>query len=211
MEIDLIYWYFILAIFALGCVFYAVLLARVVPGLWMTSARFNSTGDWVPASWRRSTPEPRATCYEGSLEIITSQLAEGETLEGSARGFFSPPRPRDWGPRVGIQKYPLLIAVTPRRIVLFELTLRHTLARTCSIRYDAIQYLRPPKARLLGNSGRLAIGLVSGSEYQMGFLGPVLHEEAMRQEQRLAAYLRWIAPRLPSSRAPRALTSPSTT
>jgi hypothetical protein len=47
----------------------------------------------------------------------------------------------------------------------------------------------------------MRIGLLSGVEYQMGFNGPLFSPEGMRQEQRLAAYLRRLAPRYDASRA----------
>ena len=89
---------------------------------------------------------------------------------------------------------PLLVAVTSRRIILFEMGYR-TVRRTCFIGYDAIRFLIPPKSGILGTSGKLRFGLMSGREYQIALFGPLLSDEGMRQEQRLAAHLHSIAPR----------------
>jgi hypothetical protein len=44
-------------------------------------------------------------------------------------------------------------------------------------------------------------GLKSGREYKLMLYGPLLNPEAMRYEQRLAAYLRELGPRFPGSMA----------
>ncbi len=202
----------------LALVWFGWRLARTVPGLWMTSEQFNATADWTRAGPHDQPPMSHAaTTIDSSLRIINVHLERGETLEGFARGFFSPPRPVDWNPTLSTLKCPLLIAVTPHRMMLFEVAMLDGAAawthpnalkvlRLCSIGYDAIEYLRPPKRGVLGTSGALRFGLRSGREYQMGFLGPLFSDEGMREEQRLAAHLRRIAPRFASSRAPRTTT-----
>lgn len=86
-------------------------------------------------------------------------------------------------------------------MLLFERNARYTVLRLCVIGYDAIAYLRPPRPRILGQPGQMRFGLHSGREYQMDFWGPLLSDELMREEERLAAYLRELAPRFaPSSR-----------
>ena len=162
--------------------------------------RFNSTADWTPApEYQQETPI--ATCltpYESRL--ITSYLEAGETLEGFTRAFFVPHRRSDWKFGSGLEKLRLLVAATSRRILLFEVTLL-TVHRYCFIPHDEIEHLQPPKPGILGTSGRMRFGLKSGREYQMGFFGPLLNQEGMRQERSMAAYFRRIAPRFGSSPA----------
>lgn len=193
----------VLVVLALGWL--VIRLAKTLPGLWMTSERLNSTDDWTPGPERDAPIKWSMTnLVELGQRIVNAHLEPGETFEGFASGFFSPPRPVDWMPSMRRLKCPLLIAATSRRILLFELDAGMTVTQFCFIGYDAIQYLSPPKPGLLGTSGRLRIGLTSGHEYQIGFLGPLFSEEGMRLEQRLAAHLRHIASRFPSSRAPEA-------
>lgn len=182
-------------------VWQVVMIARRIPGLWMSSSQFNSTEDWTPVPQDGQTPAGLGEILtEWHVGVITSHLEAGEALKGYARGFFWPPRPRDWGNQYGLQQHPLLIAVTSHRMLLFELGPR-TVHRSCFIGYDAIQFLRPPKQRLLGTSGPMRFGLHTGREYQVGFLGPLFSDEGMRQEQRLASYLRGLASRFQSSPA----------
>lgn len=177
--------------------------AQTIPGLWKTSERFNNTNDWIPGPERDAPLKWSATnVVELGRRIIHAHLEPGETLEGFANGFFSPPRPEDWTPSLRRLKCPLVIAATSRRIMMFEIDAGMTVRQFCFIDWDAVQYLRPPKAGVLGTSGRLRFGLTSGREYQVGFLGPLFSDEGMRQEGRLATYLREIAPRLaPEARA----------
>ena len=184
-----------------------LIAAFVLAGRWvssrLTSSRFNSTADWTPAPEHQPEMPPAGTpLHDHTRRIITPHLEAGETLEGFARGHFSPARPQDWKFGSGIEKMPLLIAATSRRILLFELTVL-TVHRHRFIPHDAIEYMRPPKPGLFGTSGRLRFGLKSGVEYQMGFFGPLLSDEGMRQEQRLAAYLRGLAPQYASERTTR--------
>jgi hypothetical protein len=178
-------------------------LANSLPGLWMTSERFNSTEDWTLGP-ERDAPIKWSTTnlVELGQRIVNAHLEPGETLEGFASAFFSPPRRVDWMPSLRRLQCPLLIAATSRRILMFELDAGMTVTRFRFIGYDNIQYLSPPKPSTLGTSGRLRFGLTSGHEYQVGFLGPLFSDEGMRQEQRLAARLRDIASRFRSSRAP---------
>jgi hypothetical protein len=153
-----------------------------------TSRRLNSTRDWTPfpPDSQAERPPAGSRFFPYDLRLITSQLEPGETLEGFGRGGFSPPRLLDWkhGPE-------LLMAVTSRRILLFELNVWKVL-RTCFIPHDALRFVRPPKPGLLG-TGRTRIGLESGVEYQMEFRSPLFNDEAMEQERRLAAYLQRLA------------------
>ena len=185
-----------------------LLLAGIVlTGRWisgrLTSPRFNSTSGWTPVpEYRPEMPPAGTPLFEHTRRIITPHLESGETLEGFARAYFSPARPQDWKLGSGIEKLPLVIAATSRRILLFELTVL-TVHRYRFLPHDAIEYMRPPKPGFLGTSGRFRFGLKSGVEYQMGFLGPLFSEEGMREEQRLAAYLRGLAPRFASERTTR--------
>ena len=96
----------------------------------------------------------------------------------------------------------MLIAATPHRILMFEVT-RLTLHRYCSIPFEAIDSLRPPRPAMMGSSGPMSLGLKSGFEYRLQFYGPLFSDEGMGYEHRLAAYLRWLAPRFSDS--PRAV------
>ena len=182
-----------------------VMIAVRIPSTPRDRSRFNSTTDWTPAPEHR-VKRPfvvRLTPYD--LRLITSHLEAGETLEGFARAFFVPYRSSDWRLGTGIEKMPLMVAATSRRILLFEVTLL-TLHRYCFIPYDEIEYLQPPKAGFLGTSGRMRFGLKSGREYQMDLFGPLSNDEGMRQEQSMAACFRRIAPRFASSPAPHSST-----
>ena len=197
------HWYLYLVPGVLGVIWLAVQYARAIPGLWLTTTQFNSTSDWTPAPEHdQIRMPPMTTGLERGRRIITPHLEAGETLEGFAYAFFSPPRPKDWGP----SKNPVVIAVTSRRMLLFELnSYPQVVVRYRIIAYDAIQFLRPPKPGFMGTSTRMRFGLHSGAEYQLSFLGPLPYPEFLQQEQQLAAYLRWLAPRYPSSRPPHAL------
>jgi len=189
----------------LACILAVLLVARLralhAPGM-RNPGRFNSTAEWTPVSQEGQTRVPIGVpLTDWLLGVIRPRLEGGETLEGFARGFFYPPRRQDYRIKVGLDKHPLLIAVTSRRMLLFEFG-RWTVVRSCFIEYDAIQYLRPPKPGPMGTSGNLRFGLHSGAEYQVGFLGPLFSDELMQHEQRLAAYLRSLGPRFASSTAP---------
>ena len=191
-----------------GTAFVAMMAMRFGPGfrdMFKDKTRFNSTADWTPApEFEQETPIATSlTPYE--LRLITSYLEAGETLEGFTRAFFVPPRSKDWRFGSGLEKLPLLVAATSRRILLFEVTLL-TVHRYCFIPYDEIEYLQPPKPGMLGTSGRMRFGLKSGREYQMDFFGPLLNEEGMRQEQSMAACFRRIASRFGLSPAPHSST-----
>jgi hypothetical protein len=164
----------------------------------------NVTDDWAPGPNRGAPIKWSMTnlLWLG-LQIVSRELEAGETLEGIANGFFQPPRLVDYSPSLRRLKCPLIIAVTPRRILMFELDAGMTVIQSRFIGYDEIQYLSPPKQGVFGTSGCLRFGLTSGLQYSVGFLGPLFSDEGMRQEQRLAAYLREIATRFPSS-APQA-------
>ena len=179
----------------------AVMIAVHIPYMLKDKSRFNSTAEWIPApEYEQKTPTGVClTPYDQRL--ITSYLEPDETVEGFTRGFFVPHRPSDWRFGSGIEKLPLLIAATSRRMLLFEVRVL-TVYRYCFIPYDEIEYMQPPKPGILGTSGRMKFGLKSGHEYQMGFLGPLFSDEGMRQEQSMAAYFRWIAPRFRSSPTP---------
>ena len=172
-----------------------VVIAGRFPDLFEGKSKLNSRADWTPAPEYSQEAVPAGTClapYE--LQLITSYLDEEETLEGFAEAFFLPRRFNDWKYADGFSPRSLLVAATSHRILLFEVTVP-TVHRFCFIPYDDIAYLRPPKSRLLGTSGNMRFGLKSGREYQMGLVGPLFSEEGMKQEQKMAAYLRQIAPR----------------
>lgn len=197
-------YFFIFLLVVLSAIWYGRVIGSRVPGLWRTSSQFNSTDDWTPIPQEGQDRVPTGVPLNGWFRgVITPHLEPGEALEGFANGFFMPPRPRDWGLRMGLNKHPLLIAVTPHRMLLFEFG-TWTVQRSCFIRYDALQFLQPPQPGFMGTSGRLRFGLRSGAEYQMDFVGPLFNDDLMRQEQQLAAYLRWMAPRLASAQTDRA-------
>src|SRR5258705_7058872 len=165
-----------------------------------SSKRMNVTDDWTPGPNRGAPMKWSMTdLLELGLQIVHEELEAGETLEGLARGFFSPQRAVDWSLSPRRLKAPLIIAATPRRILMFELDGGMTVVQFRFFGYAEIRYLSPPRQAALGTSGPLCFGLISGLEYQVQFLGPLFSDEGMRQERRLAAYLRHIATRFPSS------------
>ena len=184
-------------LFALAFGYFAISVAWTTHDL--SSKRMNSTEDWTPGPNRGAPIKwwSITNLLELGLQIVDKELEAEETLEGFARGFFSPQR--DWSLSSRRLKCPLIIAATPRRILMFELDMGMTVNRFRFIGYDEIQYLSPPKPAAFGTSGPLRFGLTSGVQYQVQFFGPLFSDEGMRQEQRLAAYLRHIAPRFPSS------------
>ena len=164
-----------------------------------SSTRLNQTAQWTPVPDFVAERAPSGIILtEYEHRIITPYLEPGEELEGFTRGWFVPRRPQDYGFGRGSYGYPLLIAATPRRLLMFEVT-RLTLHRYRSIPYETIAYLRPPQATTFGSSGPMSLGLHSGFEYRLQFLSPLAHEESMAYEHRLAAFLRWMAPRLSAS------------
>jgi len=182
----------------------AVMIAVRIPSMFKDTSRLNQTTDWAagPESQQKTPTMTCLTPYE--LRLITSHLEAGETLEGFGRAFFVPHRAKDWRFGTTLEKLPLLVAATSRRILLFEVTVM-IVHRYCFISYDEIEYLQPPKQGMLGASGRMRFGLRTGREYQVGFFGPLLNEEGMRQEQSMAAHFRRIAPRFASSPAPHSM------
>jgi hypothetical protein len=165
-----------------------------------TSKLMNATDDWTlgpnrgaPIKWSMTDT------IELGLQIAGKELEAGETLEGLARAYFWPRRAVDWSMSLRRLKYPLIIAATPRRILMFEIDGGMTVVRYCLIGNDEIQYLSAPQERAFANSGRLRFGLTSGREYQVQFSGPRYSEEGMRLEQRLSDHLRQVATRFPSS------------
>lgn len=180
----------------------AIAVGPFLMGLFRDRRRFNSTADWTPVAGdvQKVPAGQPLTPFESRL--VTAHLEPGETLEGFARALFAPPRVEDWKVGSGLEKVPLLVAATSRRILLLEVTIL-TVHRHRFVPYDEIAYLRPPKPGLLGTSGRWRFGLRSGLEYQLEFFGPLANEEGMRQERNLAAHLRRIAPRFASSPPPR--------
>src|SRR5215475_12830466 len=82
----------------------------------LSSKAMNSMEDWTPGpnrgapiKWFRMT-----NVLELGLRIVHEELEAGETLEGLARGLFSPQR--DWNLSMRRLKCPLIIAATPLRI-----------------------------------------------------------------------------------------------
>lgn len=167
---------------------------------WRTSGTFNSTADWTPApEYVPEAPPAGTDLHEHNRRLIEAHLEPGETLMGFTRGFFRPARPQDWKFGSGIEKLPLMIAATSSRILLFEVTVL-TVHRHRFITFDEIRSLVPPGRGPWGTSGLTRIELQSGHAYQMGFLGPLLNEAALWEEQQLASHLRRIAPRFASPR-----------
>ena len=163
----------------------------------------NQTGHWTPArDFVAENPPVGTVIVEYEHRIITPHLEPGEELEGFARARFDPLRPQDYGFGKGGYSWPVLIAATPRRLLMFEVT-HLTLHRYCSIPYETIDFLRPPQPGMMGSSGPMRLGLKSGHEYRLQFYGPLYSEEGMNYEHRLATYLRWLAPRFADS--PRAV------
>ena len=186
------------ALFALA---FGYLALRVV---WtkhdLSLKQMNSMDDWTPGPDRGAPIKWSSTDVLAlGRQVVDKELEAGETLEGFARGFFTPRG--DWSLSMRRLKCPLIIAATPRRILMFELDMGMTVNRFRFIGYDEIRYLSPPKPAAFGTSGPVRFGLTSGVQYQVQFFGPLLSDEGMRQEQRLAAYLLQIAPRFPSSAA----------
>jgi hypothetical protein len=177
----------------------AIFLASIPAMLqiWASGGRLNSKTGWTLVPQQGQTRAPIGVDLNQWFRgVIMPHLEAGETLEGHARGFFRPSL--DVRIKSGLLGY-LLVAVTPRRILLFDLSQR-TVCRTCVIEHDDIEYLCPPQPGLWGTSGSLRFGLHSGREYQIEFVGPLLSAEGMGQEQNLAVYFRSIGPRFPSSR-----------
>jgi len=160
----------------------------------------NATEDWTPGPEDHPETPTLTSLTPYDLQLITRYLESGETLEGFGRGFFVPNRAQDWKIGSGIEKLPLLVAATSRRMLLFDVT-GLNVHRTCSVPYDQVESLDPPKPGIFGTSGRMRVRLRSGREYQFGFLGPLLNAEGMRQEQRMAEYFRNISARIARSHA----------
>ena len=165
----------------------------------------NVTEDWQPAPDNDPETPTLTSLTPYDLQLITTYLESGETLEGFTRGFFVPARKQDWRFGSGIEKLPLLVAATSRRMLLFEVTLLKV-HRTCFVPYDQIESLNPPKPGIFGTSGRMKVCLRSGRTYQFGFLGPLFSAEGMRQEQRMAESFRRVAARIASSTAGSSMT-----
>lgn len=182
----------------------ALLLAMLfivrLPHLLARRSGLNETDDWTPGPDVHPETPPMTPLTPYTLEIVTSYLEAGETLEGFARAYFEPARMKDFKIGSGIEKLPLVVAATQRRILLFEVTLL-IVHRTCFIPYEQVASLRPPKPGLFGTSGQMRIDLKSGRAYQFGFHGPLLSEEGMQQEQALAEHFRSIAWRFEGSSA----------
>jgi hypothetical protein len=178
---------FIVSIVVLGIIALPIVIDQMIRRA-TASPRFNSTADWTPAPPVPGRRLPAGDPYVAyDPDIIKPHLGSGETLEGFGRGFFRPPRPQDW--KYGPQ---LLIAVTSNRILLFEMK-RLTVLRYCFIPFDDLRYVNPPQGGRVGSTGIARIGLRSGMEYQMDFRSPLLSEQAMFQERRLAAYFKRLA------------------
>jgi len=162
----------------------------------LDSKRMNSMKDWTPGPNRGAPIKWSMTdLVELGRQIVAEELEAGEACEGFARGFFSPQR--NWSLSLRRLKCPLIIAATPRRILMFELDTGMTANRFRFVGFDEIQYLSPPEPAAFGTSTALRFGLNSGEHYQLKFVGPMFSEEGMRQEQRLSAYLRLVAARFP--------------
>ena len=179
----------------------ALLFADHLRTRWLTRDGLNSTADWLPASPDRFVKPPAGnSLVPADLRLITSHLEAGETLEGFTRAAFVPNPTPDWNNIGGAYGFPLLFAVTSQRIILFQFSCL-ALRLSSFILLDDIWSLEPPKPGLWGTSGPVKFGLKSGRAYKLMLFGPVLNPEAMQYEQKLAAYLRELAERLPGSMA----------
>ena len=177
-----------------------VWIAVRMSGMFRREANLNLTDDWSPGPDDQPETPVLTPLTPYDLKLITRYLESGETLEGCARAFFFPPRARDYRFGAGVSKYPLLVAATSRRMLLFEVTVLKV-HRTCFVPYEQIAFLDPPRPGMFGTSGQMRVGLRSGRTYQFKFLGPLFSPEGMRQEQRMAAYFRSIAFRIGSPSA----------
>ena len=197
---DPLHFFLIMRVFVavIGVAFLIHRLAATLPGL-AAPEYFNKTDDWIPGPQRDAPVKWWSIVdrLELNRKIVAAHLQPGETVEGHAAGFFSPPRREDWVPSFQRLKHPLTIAVTSRRIMLFEVNMGFTVQRYCFIDWDQVEHLDPPTASKLA-TGNLRVGLISGRVYQVGFLSPLASEEGMRQERRLADYCARMAPRLAS-------------
>jgi len=184
-----------------GIAFLFYRLRTTLPGL-AAPDHFNRTDDWIPGPERDAPVQWWSIVdrIELNRKIVAGYLQPGETVEGRAAGFFSPPRREDWIPSFQRLKHPLTIAVTSRRIMLFEVGMSFTVQRYCFIEWDELDYLDPPNLTPLA-TGVMRFRLRSGREYQIGFLSPLGSEEGMRQERRLADYVKRVAARLASPEA----------
>ena len=163
----------------------------------------NTTAHWTPVHDFVAEDPPTGTdLVEYQHRIITRYLEPGEVLEGFTYARFDPLRPQDYGFGKGGSSFCVLIAATPHRLLMFEVT-RLTLHRYCSIPFEQIAFLRPPQPAIWGSSGPMSLGLTTGFEYRLLFYGPLYSEDGMRYEHKLATFLRWLAPRFADS--PRAV------
>jgi len=161
--------------------------------------RLNATGHWTPVpDFVAENPPVGTVLVEYQHRIVTRYLEPGEELEGFAHARFNPPRPQDYGFARGGSGFPVLIAATPHRLLMFEVT-HLTLHRYCSIPFEQIDTLRPPQPAMMGSSGPMTLGLKSGFEYRLQFYGPLYSEDGMSYEHKLATFLRWLAPRFADS------------
>jgi hypothetical protein len=160
---------------------------------------FNQTDDWAPGP-DDHPKTPQLTCLTPyTRELILPHLESDETLVGFARGSFDPARSKDWKPGSGLEKLPLLVAATSRRMLLFEVRVLNVLS-TCFVPYEEIEAIEPPKPGLFGTSGRMSVRLRSGRQYRFGFLGPLLDDEGMATEQAMAEQFRQVAGQIDSGR-----------
>src|SRR5262245_6932268 len=79
----------------------------------------NETDDWTPGPDTDVKTPLYTSLTPYTRELVTAHLEPGETLVGFARGFFVPPRPKDYRAGNSLAKCPLVVAVTPRRVLLF--------------------------------------------------------------------------------------------
>jgi hypothetical protein len=183
----------------------AIVLALTIP-VWIVARLragrreadgFNRTDDWAPGP-DEHRKAPQLTCLTPhTRELILPHLESGETLVGFGRAFFDPARRKDWKPGSGLEKLPLLVAATSRRMLLFEVRVLNVQS-TCFVPYEEIEAIEPPKPGLFGTSGRMSVRLRSGRQYRFGFLGPLLDDEGMAMEQAMAEQFRHVAAQIDS-------------
>jgi hypothetical protein len=182
---------------ALGISLLVLVVVRILSSL-RGEPDLNLTDDWTPAPGHERETPVATPLTPFDREIIEEFLEADETLVGFARAFFVPARAKDYRFGTALEKLPLLIAATPRRILLFEVTLL-TVHRHRFVAHGEIASLEPPQSRLLGTSSKMRLVLKDGRAYQLQFFGPLLNDEGMKLEQSLAEHFRGLAERLEAS------------
>jgi hypothetical protein len=177
-----------------------LLLADRLRSRWQTRGGLNSIANWTLVSDESLNLPVGTLLMPYELRFIESRLETGETLEGFTHAMFQPCPPDYHTHMIKVYGFPLLIAGTSRRILLFEFY-KYTLRRQCTIALDDLESVTPPKPALWGASGPTAFRSRFAGSYRLIFNGPLLNPEALQYEQRLAEYFRVLARRFPAADA----------